>query len=212
MSTPVSRPSGYTPGKYSRRVFFNADGTLGEILRLGSGGGIQASDGDSYLTTLDERIGKVGHQPAEEGAPYIVALSWQPGLGWEGDLSGLRAAMGAAQTPIPVTEATTGVFGQTYEVFSSATFTDPSTPQEGGYIVRIRNGTATIGGVAYTEGVWWRVWHSGGWTTRRVGSTNSAVPATATSAGTPGQTAYDSTHFYICTATNTWKRVAIASW
>ena len=42
--------------------------------------------------------------------------------------------------------------------------------------------------------------------------TGAAVPATATSAGTTGQIAYDSTHLYICTATNTWRRIALASW
>lgn len=42
--------------------------------------------------------------------------------------------------------------------------------------------------------------------------TGAAVPATATSTGTTGQIAYDSTHLYICTATNTWRRIALASW
>lgn len=39
-----------------------------------------------------------------------------------------------------------------------------------------------------------------------------AVPATATSTGFVGQIAYDATHFYVCTATNVWRRVAIATW
>jgi len=38
------------------------------------------------------------------------------------------------------------------------------------------------------------------------------TPATAGAAGTVGQIAYDASYIYICTATNTWKRVAIASW
>ena len=38
-----------------------------------------------------------------------------------------------------------------------------------------------------------------------------AAPATATSAGTPGQVAFDATHFYCCIATNTWTRVAMAT-
>lgn len=38
------------------------------------------------------------------------------------------------------------------------------------------------------------------------------VPATATSAGEIGQWAADASYFYVCTATNIWKRVAIASW
>lgn len=37
------------------------------------------------------------------------------------------------------------------------------------------------------------------------------APATATSAGTPGQVAYDATHFYVCVATNTWVRATLAS-
>lgn len=28
----------------------------------------------------------------------------------------------------------------------------------------------------------------------------------------PGDTSYDANYFYICVATNTWKRVAIAAW
>ena len=38
------------------------------------------------------------------------------------------------------------------------------------------------------------------------------VPATAGAAGTAGDVAYDSSFLYVCTATNTWKRVPIATW
>lgn len=38
------------------------------------------------------------------------------------------------------------------------------------------------------------------------------VPATASSTGTAGQIAWDSGYIYVCTAANTWKRVAIATW
>lgn len=40
----------------------------------------------------------------------------------------------------------------------------------------------------------------------------TAVPATATSAGTPGQIAWDASFAYFCTAPNTWRRVALAGW
>jgi hypothetical protein len=40
----------------------------------------------------------------------------------------------------------------------------------------------------------------------------AAIPGTASSAGKAGSIAYDSTYLYICTATNTWKRVALATW
>lgn len=38
------------------------------------------------------------------------------------------------------------------------------------------------------------------------------VPASAGATGVAGQIAWDSGFIYICTATNTWKRVAIATW
>jgi hypothetical protein len=40
----------------------------------------------------------------------------------------------------------------------------------------------------------------------------SATPASAAASGTTGTIAWDSSFIYICTATNTWKRVAISTW
>ncbi len=40
----------------------------------------------------------------------------------------------------------------------------------------------------------------------------SAIPSTPTSAGAVGSWAADSTHLYICTETNTWRRVALSTW
>ena len=40
----------------------------------------------------------------------------------------------------------------------------------------------------------------------------SKTPASATAAGTVGQIAWDASYIYVCTATNTWKRAAIATW
>lgn len=39
-----------------------------------------------------------------------------------------------------------------------------------------------------------------------------AAPASASAAGTQGEWAWDSSYIYICTALNTWKRVAISTW
>ena len=39
-----------------------------------------------------------------------------------------------------------------------------------------------------------------------------SAPATATSTGSAGQIKIDADYIYVCTATNTWKRVAIATW
>ena len=38
------------------------------------------------------------------------------------------------------------------------------------------------------------------------------TPASATAAGTAGEIAWDADYIYICTAANTWKRVAIGTW
>ena len=53
---------------------------------------------------------------------------------------------------------------------------------------------------------------SGNWTTPTLDTIDVAVPANATSAGTAGQIAFDANYIYVCTATNTWKRVAIVTW
>jgi len=39
-----------------------------------------------------------------------------------------------------------------------------------------------------------------------------STPASAAASGTAGTVTWDSSYIYICTATNTWKRVAIATW
>ena len=38
------------------------------------------------------------------------------------------------------------------------------------------------------------------------------APAATGSTGTAGDIRYDANYIYICTATNTWKRAAIATW
>jgi hypothetical protein len=42
--------------------------------------------------------------------------------------------------------------------------------------------------------------------------TNPETPASAAAAGEAGQIAWDANFVYVCVATNTWKRVAIATW
>jgi hypothetical protein len=38
------------------------------------------------------------------------------------------------------------------------------------------------------------------------------VPTSATAPGAAGALAYDANYIYVCTATDTWRRVAVASW
>ena len=44
----------------------------------------------------------------------------------------------------------------------------------------------------------------------RVGT--SKTPASASATGTTGEICWDASYIYVCTATNTWKRTAIATW
>ena len=43
-------------------------------------------------------------------------------------------------------------------------------------------------------------------------SAHSSAPASAGATGTAGQLAYDASYFYICIATDSWKRTAISAW
>jgi len=45
-----------------------------------------------------------------------------------------------------------------------------------------------------------------------LGAVQSGTPASAAATGTAGQIRWDANYIYVCTATNTWKRVAISTW
>jgi hypothetical protein len=47
---------------------------------------------------------------------------------------------------------------------------------------------------------------------RTINAAFGPVPASATATGISGQFAYDGSYIYVCTATNTWRRTAIAVW
>jgi hypothetical protein len=95
------------------------------------------------------------------------------------DISGLQSK------PVVVSSNITAQNDTVYHVVANATFTDP-TPVEGrGYVVFVRNGTATIGGVAFTNNsIYYRMFHSGSWLTYRFDNFNSIsnnfVPQTRT--------------------------------
>lgn len=77
--------------------------------------------------------------------------------------------------PIVVNANITAENNKVYHVVANATFTDP-TPVEGrGYVVFVRNGTATIGGNTFsTSGNFiYRLFHSGAWALYPFGNINS---------------------------------------
>jgi len=46
----------------------------------------------------------------------------------------------------------------------------------------------------------------------RIRVSTAKTPASATATGTTGEICWDANYIYVCTATNTWKRTAIATW
>jgi hypothetical protein len=83
--------------------------------------------------------------------------------------------------PIVVSSNTTAENDRVYHVVANATFTDPSPVVGKGYQVFVRNGTATINSVAYTEGTTvLRLFHSGSWTSYVSLPDSNFVPTTRT--------------------------------
>jgi hypothetical protein len=108
----------------------------------------------------------------------------------QGDLIDLLSAeipdvSGLQSKPVVVSSNITAQNDTVYHVVANATFTDPSPVEGRGYVVFVRNGTATIGGVGYTLGRFiWRIFHSGGWNNFEwidaVRNSNLFVPQTRT--------------------------------
>jgi hypothetical protein len=59
---------------------------------------------------------------------------------------------------------------------------------------------------------WLGVKVSGTFTASTLIESTTHTPSSAADTGTTGQIAWDGSFVYVCTATNTWKRVAIATW
>lgn len=57
-----------------------------------------------------------------------------------------------------------------------------------------------------------QLWMFDGTQNKQVVMFNDSVPSSASDTGTTGDIAHDSSYLYICTATDTWKRVAISTW
>lgn len=53
---------------------------------------------------------------------------------------------------------------------------------------------------------------TGAFAGNQIGIATAQTPASATATGTTGTVCWDSSYIYVCTATNTWKRSAIATW
>lgn len=115
---------------------------------------------NGYVLTSDAD-GNATWQAASGGG-----ATWGSITGTLSSQTDLQSALDAKQNEsIVINSNTTAVLDGVYTVVASATFTDP-TPAEGkGFMVFVRNGTATVGGTAYSVAgtIINRIYHSGAW-------------------------------------------------
>ena len=136
-----------------------------------------------YTTSLQAKHGSL-----DEGASYPIALNPLGGT----------VGIGTA-TPKDNADLTIGNSG--YLCLAEALTTPNSDAGFGKIYTKSNNnlyfqdGAGTEKTVSFSAGASW-----------------SSAPATATSAGAAGDRAYDPNYYYVCVATNTWKRTALATW
>ena len=68
------------------------------------------------------------------------------------------------------------------------------------------SGRLLVGGSADSGGALFQVFGD------RIRVGTAKTPASASATGTAGEICWDANYIYVCTATNTWKRTAIATW
>lgn len=139
--------------------------------------------GDLISITLVEIIGGTEYIYSYNVMPYEIISSsavWGSITGTLSSQTDLQGALNGKQSiAIVVSSDTTAVNDTNYTVVANATFTDPSPSEGKGYVVYVRNGTATIGGTGYAVGsLVFRVFHSGAWSSKEYKSnlTASDIP------------------------------------
>jgi hypothetical protein len=143
---------------------------------------------NGYVWTSDAN-GKGSWQAAGGGG-----ATWGSITGTLSSQTDLQNALDLKQNEsIVINSNTTAVLDGVYTVVASATFTDP-TPAEGkGFMVFVRNGTATVGGTGYSTAgtIINRIYHSGAWANYVSGSTTLAIGTTPITGGTVGRVLFE---------------------
>jgi hypothetical protein len=137
--------------------------------------------------------------------PSSGSVAWGSITGTLSSQTDLQTALDAKQNEsIVINSNTTAVLDGVYTVVASATFTDP-TPAEGkGFMVFVRNGTATVGGTGYSTAgtIINRIFHSGAWANYTQGSTTLAIGTTPITGGTVGRVLFEGTGNVLQQASN----------
>lgn len=151
----------------------------------------------------------VGHS-ATAGGDHSTAIGQSSTAIAHGTAIGYAAASGEYTVSLGVSAA--GTTTADYSVFIGADTTSGGTDQTNEIVIGYGvagNGTntVTIGDAAISHNYFNGVIVGDG---LRIKS--PTVPASASATGTAGDIAWDADYIYICTATDTWKRVAISTW
>lgn len=112
------------------------------------------------------------------------------------DVTANTSHRGSTSNPHSVTKAQVGLGN----VDNTSDANKPvSTTQQTALDLKANIASPSFTGTAKTEG-------------DTFGIDTAKTPSSASDTGTTGQIAWDSTYFYICVATDTWQRVAHATW
>lgn len=155
---------------------------------------------DGYINAMCWAIGR--QTPT---TPYIKAGTASVYLNSVGDFLFYRqASQQLAIGPGGITSFASGLgttVNSTISLISDAANTLAANVPSGGTLRAMVNGTTVASvsgaGLALASGKY---------------QAALATPANATATGAAGQVAWDTDFIYVCTATNTWKRAAIATW
>lgn len=185
------------------QVYGTSDATSGTMLRRASADAFGAYFGGS------KSRGTIASPSALVSGDQLSALV---GGGYDGSAhSDFRAIVKLVATQ-NWSSGNTGsriVFGTTPN--NSATRTDRVTIDQDGSVemsAGIASSSTTTGTLKVTGGAGF----SGNAFVGGILNIVTSTPASASATGVAGTIAWDASYIYICTATNTWKRVAIATW
>jgi len=216
---PVT-PGGASPGGSSGQMQFNNAGAFGgttAVVYAGSGTHVTVTAQSSTAIPLcvkgaASQTGNLFEVRSSANAKLIEITSAGELLQSTGDL--LIAGAGAGTSGVAVRQngfsyirlqpnvgvlvSSSRVFGWTSNSFNIATSADTALSRNAAGTVEVNNGTAGTFRDLIVRNL-------------RM-SAPTLVPASASATGSEGQIAWDADYIYVCTGTNTWKRVAIATW
>ena len=117
---------------------------------------------------------------ADAAQAYAIQRANHTGTQTASTISDFSSAAQSAAAPVVQSANFTAASGTEYIAIATLTVTDPTPSVGANFIVHVRNGTATIGGVGYIAGQdVHRVWHSGSWNSTVQASLGTAQTWTA---------------------------------